>query len=197
MLAHGTLVSHPTLPSPPRRKGTDSRNRRLPQISYQPVSVNYCLAPSREREVHGPLLVSINAPPRAAQPLCRNSGGVGGRSAPRRSYPEIPSPRPLTANGRVSLDNINGPVEITGWNRNEVQIDAVKTARDQQRLDEARIEVNAGSNSVEIKTQYPKGHNNNNTRLGALHLARPGECTPGPHRPGERRSGGAEGDRRR
>ncbi len=69
---------------------------------------------------------------------------------------------PLTANGRVSLDNINGPVEITGWSRNEVQIDAVKTARDQQRLDEARIEVNAGSDSVEIKTQYPKGHNNNN-----------------------------------
>src|ERR1035441_6000181 len=50
---------------------------------------------------------------------------------------------PLSANGRVSLDNINGDVEITGWDRNEVQIDAVKKARDQQRLDEARIEVNA------------------------------------------------------
>lgn len=69
---------------------------------------------------------------------------------------------PLSADGRVSLSNINGDVEITGWNKNEVQIDAVKTARDQQRLDEARIEVNAGSNSVEIETHYPSHLMNNN-----------------------------------
>ncbi len=69
---------------------------------------------------------------------------------------------PLSADGRVSLSNINGDVEITGWNRNEVQIDAVKTARDQQRLDEARIEVNTTSNSVEITTRYPEGRTNNN-----------------------------------
>src|SRR5580704_19752681 len=61
---------------------------------------------------------------------------------------------PLSADGRVSLANINGGVEITGWDRNEVQIDAVKTASDQQRLDEARIEVEASSNSVEIRTRY-------------------------------------------
>ncbi len=69
---------------------------------------------------------------------------------------------PLSANGRVSLSNINGNVEISGWNRNEVQIDAVKTARDQQRLDEARIEVETSSNSVEIRTRYPQDHTNNN-----------------------------------
>jgi len=69
---------------------------------------------------------------------------------------------PLSADGRVSLANINGGVEITGWDRNEVQIDAVKTASDQQRLDEARIEVEASSNSVEIRTRYPDNHTNNN-----------------------------------
>ncbi len=69
---------------------------------------------------------------------------------------------PLSATGRVSLDNVNGNVEITGWDRNEVQIDAAKTARDQQKLDEARIDVNASSDSVEIKTHYPEGHTNNN-----------------------------------
>jgi DUF4097 and DUF4098 domain-containing protein YvlB len=68
----------------------------------------------------------------------------------------------LAANGRVSLENINGNVEITGWNRNEVQIDAVKTASSQQKLDEARIDVNAGSDSVAIKTHYPDSHTNNN-----------------------------------
>jgi len=69
---------------------------------------------------------------------------------------------PISANGRVSLSNINGGVTITGWERNEVQIDAVKKARDQQRLDEAKIEVEASSDSVHIRTRYPEGHTNNN-----------------------------------
>src|SRR5271157_4928337 len=59
---------------------------------------------------------------------------------------------PLSANGRVSLDNVNGNVTITGWERNEVQIDAVKKADNQQKLSEARIEVDAGGDYVRIKT---------------------------------------------
>ena len=74
---------------------------------------------------------------------------------------------PLTANGHVSLDNINGNVEITGWERNEVQIDAVKKASTQEKLDNMRIEVNAGSSSVEIQTRFPEHGNNNNP--GGVH----------------------------
>ncbi|HZP22503.1 MAG TPA: DUF4097 family beta strand repeat-containing protein [Terriglobales bacterium] len=73
---------------------------------------------------------------------------------------------PLSADGSVALSNINGDVEITGWSRNEVQIDAVKSAPDQQRLDSMQIEVNAGSNSVDIETKYPN-HTNNNP--GSVH----------------------------
>jgi len=69
---------------------------------------------------------------------------------------------PLSSSGTVSLSNINGDVEITGWSKNEVQIDAVKTARDQQRLDEMQIEVNSSGNSVEIETKYPHRLVNNN-----------------------------------
>jgi DUF4097 and DUF4098 domain-containing protein YvlB len=69
---------------------------------------------------------------------------------------------PLSANGEVSLSNVNGNVEIVGWDRNEVQIDAVKKSRDQQRLDEARIEVESGSDYVRIKTEYPHHQANNN-----------------------------------
>lgn len=69
---------------------------------------------------------------------------------------------PLNANGRVSLENINGNVEISGWDRNEVQIDAVKSAKDQQRLDEAKIEVEGSGSSVHIRTRYPEGRTNNN-----------------------------------
>src|SRR5215467_5608851 len=56
----------------------------------------------------------------------------------------------ITADGRISLENINGNVQITGWDRNEVQIDAVKSARDQQRLEEARIDVDVATDVVRI-----------------------------------------------
>ncbi len=74
---------------------------------------------------------------------------------------------PLSADGQVSLNNINGDVEITGWSKNEVQIDAVKTAPDQQRLDNMRIEVDASGNSVDIETKYPERLVNNNP--GSVH----------------------------
>ena len=73
---------------------------------------------------------------------------------------------PLSPDGRVSLSNVNGDVEITGWARNEVQIDAVKSARDQQRLDDLSIEIHNNSNSVEIATRYATHLNNNG---GSVH----------------------------
>jgi DUF4097 and DUF4098 domain-containing protein YvlB len=69
---------------------------------------------------------------------------------------------PLSATGQVSLENVNGNVEITGWDRKEVQIDAVKSARDQQGLNQARIEVEGSGNAVHIRTRYPEGQSNNN-----------------------------------
>jgi DUF4097 and DUF4098 domain-containing protein YvlB len=81
---------------------------------------------------------------------------------------------PLSSDGRVSLENINGNVTVTGWERNEVQIDAVKKANDQQKLTEARIEVDASSDSVRIKTKYPEHRTNNNpaTVTYELHVPR-------------------------
>jgi DUF4097 and DUF4098 domain-containing protein YvlB len=74
---------------------------------------------------------------------------------------------PLNANGRVSLENINGNVEITGWDKNEVQIDAVKSARDQQRLDEAKIEIEGSGSEVRIRTRYPEAPSHDN--LASVH----------------------------
>jgi len=62
---------------------------------------------------------------------------------------------PLAAGGRIELDNINGAVHITGWDRNEVKVDAVKYAGTKERLDEAKIDVEAGSGFVSIRTKYP------------------------------------------
>jgi len=61
----------------------------------------------------------------------------------------------LTPNGRVELDNINGPVHISTWDRNEVKVDAVKYADTKERLAEARIEVDSGKDHLSISTKYP------------------------------------------
>jgi hypothetical protein len=61
----------------------------------------------------------------------------------------------LAAGGRIDLDNINGAVHITAWDQNVVKVDAVKYARTKERLDEARIEVEASSDLVSIRTKYP------------------------------------------
>jgi DUF4097 and DUF4098 domain-containing protein YvlB len=61
---------------------------------------------------------------------------------------------PLAAGGRVELDNINGTVHITGWDQNQVKVDAVKYAGSKERLDEARIVVETGSDYVSIRTKY-------------------------------------------
>ena len=62
---------------------------------------------------------------------------------------------PLTANGRVELSNINGAVHISGWDRNEVKVDAVKRAWSKKRLDEAKIKINSSENLISIRTEYP------------------------------------------
>ncbi len=65
---------------------------------------------------------------------------------------------PLTANGRVELRNINGAVRITAWDRNEVKVDAVKSAYRDERLKEVEIRVASAPDSISITTHYPE-HN--------------------------------------
>src|SRR6201987_3227233 len=67
---------------------------------------------------------------------------------------------PITSDGRIELDNINGDVHISSWDRNEVKVDAVKYADTKERLEEAKIEIDSGKDYLSIRTRYPD-HNNN------------------------------------
>ena len=62
---------------------------------------------------------------------------------------------PFSPTGRVNVENLNGEVRIAVWDRNDVQVDAVKRAYKQERIDEAKIEVNAGAEAIRIRTDYP------------------------------------------
>src|SRR6202790_4388674 len=61
----------------------------------------------------------------------------------------------LTSDGRGELDNINGAVQISTWDQNEVRGDAVKYADPKERLEEARIDIDSGKDHLSIRTKYP------------------------------------------
>ena len=61
----------------------------------------------------------------------------------------------LSPQGRVSLKNVCGDIVIQSWNRNEVLVEAVKTAHSAERLAEVEIRVDADGDSVHIETEYP------------------------------------------
>jgi hypothetical protein len=61
----------------------------------------------------------------------------------------------MTPDGRVELDNINGDVHISSWDRNEVKVDAIKYADTKEGLEEAKIEVDSGKDHLSIQTKYP------------------------------------------
>jgi DUF4097 and DUF4098 domain-containing protein YvlB len=65
---------------------------------------------------------------------------------------------PLSATGRVSLENLNGGVQIRVWDRAAVQVDAIKKAYRKERLDEAKIDVTSTEENIRIKTDYPDGN---------------------------------------
>ena len=69
----------------------------------------------------------------------------------------------ITADGRVELDNINGDVHISSWDRNEVKVVAVKYADTKERLEEAKIEVDSGKDYLSIRTKYPRRDQNWNS----------------------------------
>src|SRR5262245_22726073 len=68
--------------------------------------------------------------------------------------PEFRHIYPLVANGRVTIQNLYGDVRIMGWDREQVQVQAIRRAKDPRRLDDARVIVDSSADSLTIYTQY-------------------------------------------
>jgi Putative adhesin len=65
---------------------------------------------------------------------------------------------PLPAGGSFLLDNINGSVRVEGWDREEVEVSAVKVAKnDASDLSQVQIDVESEPGKVAVRTLYPKG----------------------------------------
>ena len=65
---------------------------------------------------------------------------------------------PLQSGGIFSLTNVNGSVHVDGWDRNEVEVRAVKTAiHNPADLDRVQISVQSDGERAAVSTHYPQG----------------------------------------
>lgn len=60
------------------------------------------------------------------------------------------------AAGTISLDNVNGDIEITAWDQPEVSLVAEKRAKNEEELKRVTIEVEASPGHLSIKTKLGK-----------------------------------------
>ena len=59
------------------------------------------------------------------------------------------------AGGRLSMDNFNGAIEISGWDQNKIDISGTKYAATQENLNAVKIDIVNSPNSVQIRTVRP------------------------------------------
>jgi Putative adhesin len=70
---------------------------------------------------------------------------------------EVTKSFPMRPDGTFELNNVNGSVRIEGWDKNEVEVRAVKsTPNEPSLLDLVAIEIEASPNGVSISTRYPQ-----------------------------------------
>ena len=75
---------------------------------------------------------------------------------------------PLQPCGTFELQNVNGPVDVQGWDRNEVEIHAVKTAKQRETdLERVSIEVDARPDAVAVTTRYPQNQLSGTLAVGS------------------------------
>lgn len=65
---------------------------------------------------------------------------------------------PLQTGGAFALENVNGTVQIEGWDRQQVEVRAVKTAlHESEDLRAVHIDVQGNGNELAVSTRYPQG----------------------------------------
>ncbi len=75
----------------------------------------------------------------------------------------------FNSNGKISVSNINGSITVEAWDRNEIKLEAVKTADSRESLSMVDVKVDAKIDSFNVETDYRNWNNdgrNNNWRNG-------------------------------
>src|SRR4029079_8601103 len=61
---------------------------------------------------------------------------------------------PLSTNGRVSVSNVNGSINVIAWERNEVKLVAVKHADTKEHLAGVDIKIDTRPDYFSVETDY-------------------------------------------
>jgi len=70
---------------------------------------------------------------------------------------EVTRTYPMRPDGSFELNNVNGTVRIEGWDKDEVEVRAVKTTPDKQSLlDLVAIDIEAKPDALSVSTRYPQ-----------------------------------------
>ena len=72
--------------------------------------------------------------------------------------------------GRLTIENTNGSVEITGWEKNTVDINGTKYASTESAMRDLRIDIVQSGDSISIRTVPPSGYHRGG--LGARYTIR-------------------------
>ena len=62
----------------------------------------------------------------------------------------------VSADSQFQLSNINGSVEVSGWDKDQIQVSAIITAKNQDDRDRIRLEMEQTSLGVIVETKYEK-----------------------------------------
>ncbi len=134
------------------------RNGSNNSITLMAQKIDYVVAPPTPTAPKPPV------PPTAMSPQPTVAGAP---SKPQVQRTKIPGPLtttdafqqdfnqtlPLSAKGRIRLNNVNGRVEIVGWDGSDVVIKALKHGRTQKSVDAVKINVNSTPDEIAIHTE--------------------------------------------
>ncbi len=76
---------------------------------------------------------------------------------------------PLKSGGKLSVENFNGSVEITGWEKDSVQVTGTKNAATEELLQAIKIDIVPSADAVRIRTIRPSERRGN---MGARYVIR-------------------------
>lgn len=71
--------------------------------------------------------------------------------------------------GSLSVENMNGRVEVSAWGRDAVEINGTKYAASQELLNAMKVDVVVSGNAIRVRTVRPSGHRGN---MGAHYTIR-------------------------
>lgn len=67
----------------------------------------------------------------------------------------------LQANGRIDLENFNGSIEVTGWDKESVEIHGTKYASNKELLDAVKIDIQSAPDTLRIRAVKPMDRRGN------------------------------------